>query len=247
MDESFIRENLPNEFWETNNFIKWNYEMEFSCKESGCLEDDYCRCGKIENLQCDEINIFEFSKLIYDKLNRSSKNTKRKIGILNILNNFDYKTINLYFINRLLSINKIWSCNMWTCDIKNGYYGQELGKISIIVHVYDSLISQLVELFSLENLEEKVEHSLKLEYGWLREDLKNKTYEVLKIKKTDLKFPESGHKLKVETKNLDFLKNTDLDIPKGIAIKCGENYKLVDGHHRVTADNKDYITLIIAK
>lgn len=247
MDRDFINENLPNEFWEVNFFIKWNYEMQFSCKESGCFEDDYCRCGKIEKLECEEINIFEFGKFIYEQLNKNSKNTKRKIGILNILNNFDYKSINLYFIIRLLSINKIWSSNNWTCEIKNGYYGQELGVIKIVEDVYESLVNQIIELFSFESLQEKIEHSLRLEYGWVREDLKNKDFDVMKIKKSDLLFPESGHKLKVETKNLDFLKKIELDIPKGIAIKCGENYKLVDGHHRVTADNKDSITLIIAK
>ena len=247
MDEEHINERFKNEFWEENLFIKYNYKMTFSCKETGCLEDDYCRCAQIEQLECEEINIFEFANYIYNTLHPNFKNINRKISILNILHDYDYKIVNLYFIIRLLSINKLWSLNNWTCEVKNGYYGQELGIIKIIDDVFFKLRKELFELFSKDSLKEKVEHSLLLEYQWIRDDISDKSFEIMTIPKPQLIFPEKTHHLRVQSKNLDYLKKCKIDLPLGIAINRGDSFYLVDGYHRAITNDKDSITLIIAK
>jgi hypothetical protein len=247
MNESEVIERFTNEFWEGNGFIKFAYQSKFSCNENGCFEDDHCRCSKIENLECVDINIFELANHIYRILHPFQKNINRKISILNILHGFDYKSINLYFIIRLLTINKLYLNSNWTCKIDNGYYGQELGIINIIGDVFFKLRRDIFELFNKDSLKEKVEHSLILEYGWLIDELRNKTYHIETISKSQLVYPEKTHHLRVQSKNIDYLKKCKFDLPSGIAIKRGDYFYLVDGYHRTTANEKDSITLIIAK
>jgi hypothetical protein len=247
MDEGHIIERFENQFWQENSFIRYKYKTSFSCIESGCHEDDYCRCAIIEDLECDEINLFEFGNYIFNILHPSTKNINRKINILNIVQDYDYKKVNLYFIIRLLTINKLWSFNNWTCKIENGYYGQELGFIKIIDDIFFKLRKEIIELFNKDSIKEKVEHSLILEYQWLRNDLSGKSYEIQTVPKSKLIFPEKTHHLRVQSKNLDYLKNCKVDLPSGIVIQKGDNYYLVDGYHRAIAHDKDLITLIIAK
>lgn len=193
------------------------YDTYYECHTgSSCCDNDYCRCGVIQNAEIKETpEISSIVKLFGNKL----------------------KEIDKYCIDRILTINNVWDPDKYDICIRPGYYGEEI---------------DFVKLKNAEKIEEKTEKVLRLktnaakikailieEYDFFINCLEGKRFKITNIKKSEIK--SKPHKL--DKKMFEIYE--DYDLPRGICIKKGEFYELIDGFHRVASATKENIKIIL--
>lgn len=229
--------------------IDYNYNTQYSCEYSGCDEEGICRCGMI----CDEhINSIEVDAIvgdIYAEYFDNSLSTKRNNNINSIIFGIT-KEIDLYTIDRVLRHFKIWETNNWEMEIEGGYYGQEMGDITLIDSVAKEIESHLDIVFSIDDLSGRIEYLLGLEYGHLLPELTGCKYEVIEVDKKDIIFGSEGHYEKVKYKKLDHYLDPKYHGIRGIVLlkerKAGNQWRLLDGYHRCASTQKDKVKVLKA-
>ncbi len=217
----------------------------YSCESYGCEEEGICRCAQIDHVQIISVDLQILSQELFKRIFDKSKKTFRDNKITEILYGFNPDLINLYCIDRILSINKLWDESNWQPIISSGYYGEELADLVIKPPLFENINEQFTEVFDLESLEDKILYLLKLEYGSVLDSLKDRKFEILQINTIDLIFGQKSHFTKVKNKNVDYYKNYSL--PRGLAIESKGKYRVIDGYHRLTSINYDKVTLFVAK
>lgn len=194
--------------------IDYDYTPEYNCEDYDCNESGICRCGQIHDAQIK-------SEVAIDQL----------LGYIDVGD----KLIDRYCAERILTINKVWEPDNWFIDICNGYYGQEIDGIYLEGGVQDNIESQLEDILKLKSNREKLEYVLNLEYGFLLPELAGKTYRVINICPSEIEYGNGYHKKVV---NIERYKNYDL--PRGVVLKNGDRYRLIDGYHRVKVAGKTF-------
>jgi len=224
----------------TNNFrsLEYHYNTEYSCEESGCNEEGICRCSRIIDECISHVNMIDLSDEIYSEFIGLDKSGIRESKISTIL--YGGKEVDLYCINRILSINKAYLPENWSVGVEGGYYGDEIGDISLDYAIFNKVFKQCEELFSLSNLSDKLEFVLSLEYDKILDSLKGKEYELIEISKADISFNKlnPNHLKLVNKKNLSHYDSNQYNLPRGIVRKSGNLYKIIDGFHRIIGFDK---------
>jgi hypothetical protein len=230
-------------FWSS---IIWDYDSIYNCKSYGCEEEGICRCREIVNHRVVDVNFKTIVYGIYSQYSDNSKLSKRNNKIDQILGDIN-EDINLYTIDRILRINKLYLNENWRFNITDGYYGQEIDEVVIIQNVAEKIAEQLNTAFSILNFTKRIEYILQLEYGYLLEQLKDKNYSILEVNRDDILFGNESHLTKLSTKNLDHYSDKKYSLIRGIAIQKGDKYKIIDGYHRCFKSENKTIKLLIAK
>jgi len=224
-----------------NNFnhyiIELDYHTEYSCEDSGCYED-ICRCGRINDIRIISIDFNKLVDMIYDSLtDYNSKAGKRQQRISQLL--YGGEVVDKYCINRIITKYKLYKTCNWTIQVDGGYYGDEIGNITINQVIFDLVKSECQKLMELETISEKIKLVLSLEYGYLLPDLGNKDFEIIRISKSDIDFKSLNQnhiKLVNEEKSVNGLNHYNsffYHLPRGVVRKIGNQFKIVDGFHRI--------------
>lgn len=224
-----------------NNFnqyiIELDYHTEYSCEDSGCYED-ICRCGRINDIRIISIDFNKLVDMIYDSLtDYNSKAGKRQQRISQLL--YGGEVVDKYCINRIITKYKLYETCNWTIQVDGGYYGDEIGNITINQIIFDLVKSECQKLMELETISEKIKLVLSLEYGYLLTDLGNKDFEIIRISKSDIDFKSLNQnhiKLVNEEKSVNGLSHYNsffYHLPRGVVRKIGNQFKIVDGFHRI--------------
>jgi hypothetical protein len=89
---------------------------------------------------------------------------------------------------------------------------------------------------SLETLKDKIDYVLKLEYGFILDEIKDKDYQVVTIDSNDLDFGQDKHYKNVLHKTLDYYSDREYlrGSIRGIAYWDSGKWRVVDGYHRLT-------------
>jgi DNA-directed RNA polymerase subunit N (RpoN/RPB10) len=201
-----------------------NYESHTDYSDHGDC-DGICRCGRIVGCDIQIDNLLSISHLI------SNIVKKKKI--------MDDNEINRYCIDRILVINKLYDNNYYEWSATNGYYGQEIDTIYVDDNTAYIVDQQLLKLSKLKTIKSKIEFILKLEYNQILPILQNRTWKIQKIHKSKLKINNGEYFKKI---NVSLLPT---ELPLGIVIKDGDFFKLIDGHHRISSNNKDHFKVIV--
>ena len=227
--------------------INYDYRTRYSCDDSGC--DMICRCGTIYD---EHINSIDFDAIVgevYSEYFDNSISTKRDNSINAIIFGIT-KEIDLYTIDRVLRHFKIWENNNWLLKVEGGYYGQEMGDITLIDSVAEQIESNLDIAFSIEDLSGRIEYLLGLEYGELLSVLDGRKYEIIEVDKKDIIFDSDGHYEKVKYKKLDHYLDSNYNGIRGIVLlkerKVGDQWRLLDGYHRCVSTQKDKVKVLKA-
>jgi len=229
--------------------IDYDYNTQYSCEDSGCNEEGICRCGMI----CDEhINSIEVDVIvgdIYAEYFDNSISTKRDNSINAILFGIT-KEVDLYTIDRIVRHFKLWESHNWKMVIEGGYYGQEMGGITLTSLVAKEVESHLDIAFSIDDLSGRIEYLLGLEYGHLLPELVGCKYEIIEVNKEDIIFGSDGHYEKVKYKKLNHYLDPKYHGIRGVVIlkerKVGDQWRLIDGYHRCTSTQKDKVKVLRA-
>ena len=228
----------------------YNYHTEHSCESSGCYDEGICRCGQIEDTYVNSVNLSSLTREIYFQfIPENVKSRKRETRISEIL--YGGPIVDQYCIYRILVINKAFDTSYWEVNICGGYYGQEIDDVTIDASILFKINEQCEKLFQLETLSEKLRYVLELEYGFLLDDVKDCEFELISIYKNHIDFKKlnQNHINNVKMEDLSHYNISNYDLPRGIVRGEIDNYKVIDGFHRIIAsdDKNSFVVFRVIK
>jgi hypothetical protein len=224
--------------------INFSYERKFNCPVyylDSCVESS-CRCSYIDNIVINNINFNKIVSIIYDFFYDKSMQTKRFFKLNFILNNIDSK-IEMYVIQRICSIYKLWSEQSYIPNIEDSYYGKNIKGFKIKEEIIYIVNEKIKEISSIYSLEEKVYKLLELEYGYILPNIKNKKMKLIKLNKYEITYPNKEYYTKLSSNPLENYDN--FNGIHGVVYKDSTNYYLVDGYNRISSTNKKNINVIL--
>lgn len=231
------------------NFIyhtDYDYNDYRDCESYGCDEEGICRCGTIDDAHVISVKIPPMVNEIYENYFDNSLSTKRNSTINTILGGVS-KEIDIYTIDRILRINKVYEPSNWEVQVCGGYYGQEIDDVILDDSIAKKIEDQLDKAFSIIDLSERVEYLLMLEYGKILPELKDSKYSVETHERDSIIFGSDEHYRKVNTKSLDHYSDKNYTGIRGVALYKVDKLRLIDGYHRSSASENRTIKLVIAR
>lgn len=230
--------------------FRYNTEYDYSdyrdCSAHGCDDEGICRCGTIEDAHVVSVNIPSMVNEIHANYFDNTLATKRNSTINNILGGVS-KEIDIYTIDRILRINKVYDPSNWDVQVCGGYYGQEIDDVVLEDSIAQKIETQLEEAFSLIDLTERIEYLLMLEYGSILPELKGCNYSIETIERDSIIFGSDKHYRKVNTKELKHYSDKAYTGIRGIALVKNDKFRLIDGYHRSSTSENRIIQLLIAR
>lgn len=240
--------NIINKDYKYDSIVDYDYGVENSCEESGCNDEGICRCGVIVDAKITKVNIELFTDTIYSSYYGDDKASKRDAQINTVLFGTG-KELDIYTIDRILRIHKVWESYNWNIEVVGGYYGQEIDGVTLDETVRQKIESCVNTALEISEFDKRIEYLLNLEYGYILPELEGCKYSIVDIPKSEIKIGSDGHSKKVESKNLSHYK--DYNGIKGVVLlsgkKHGKPYRLIDGYHRVTSTNTRNVRVIKAE
>ncbi len=224
--------------------VSYNYETSYSCEESGCSEEGICRCGIIYDESINSVDLNKISDRLYNYIFDKSLSTKRN----NIINSVLYGVtdeIEKYTIDRILRSNKIWDKSIWEIVVGGGYYGQEVSSVNLRHDIVEKLESDLETAFDISDLNKRIEFLLKLENGWILDEIKGLKYTIQEIDRDDLIFGNLEHYKRVQREDLDFYSDKNYKGIRGIVKKNGDRWKIIDGYHRISKSENRKVKVLV--
>jgi len=206
-----------------------DYSVDYPC-DGECTLTSICRCLKIINQRVSKVDISILSHRFFKDIFLNDRDMKIK----SILFDSDSSEIELYFINRILSINKVWMSEEWEVIVENSYYGEEVTEISLNEILFTKVLEQCKKVFSLVSIDEKVKFVLELEYKELPNFIKSSSFRLIEIDRSKINPTNQKHLESVSEKDLSFYSEKSYDVPRGIVKKNGDVYTIIDGYHRIS-------------
>lgn len=236
--------NIINKDYKYDSIVDYDYDVENSCDESGCNDEGICRCSVIVDTEIKKVNIELFTDTIYSSYYGDDKASKRDAKINTVLFGTG-KELDIYTIDRILRIHKVWEPYNWTIEVVGGYYGQEINGVFLDETLRQKLEHCINTALSIDSFDKRVEYLLKLEYGYILPELEGCKYSIAEIFRNDVQLGSINHYKKVEFENLDHYKN--YNGIRGVVLFDGMKYRLIDGYHRMLSTNLSYIKVIKAE
>jgi hypothetical protein len=228
------KEMLKNDYYAP----QYDYNTEYSCEESGCHEEGICRCGRINDAHVESVDLSHLTIEIYDQLVPSnSKSKKRDSRISQLL--YGGELIDKYCIYRILSINKVWNTDLWEVNTSGGYYGDEVDNVTLDISTLSKVSTQCSKVFEFTTLRDKLLYVIELEYGFVLDEIKDCDFELVTIYKNHIDFKKlnQNHIKNVKMEDLSHYSEDKYDLPRGIVRGEIDNYKIIDGFHRIIASD----------
>ncbi len=229
------------------NCVDYDYNTSRDCETSGYC-DSICRCSKIVDIKIESVNLSSLTEEIYSQLEPSSKKSKkRNLKLANLLYGGD--TVDKYCINRILTAHKAWDENYWNVGVENGYYGEEIGEVTIDTGLIAKISNDVDAMYKLETLTDKIKYVVNLEYGYLNNTIANAEFELIAIFKNDIEFKKlnQNHINDIKSKDTSYYNDENYYYPKGIVKKSGNMYKIIDGFHRILTSESKKIEVFCIK
>ena len=229
-----------------------NYNLSYYCESWGCEQEGICRCGTINDQCISDIDINRMVELIHYDLFGEDRSSKREDKLNQILNGYG-KDFNIYTIDRILRINKVYRPDNWDIEVQSGYYGQEIGEVTVKEDLAKKLEDLINRALSIEDMNDRINFLLMLEYGSIHPKLIDVNYSIIEIdkdliiygsqsnKKSALKEIQNSLKYHYDD-NYNRLKSNNI---KGIVIPEGDRWRLIDGYHRCLSTSKKMIKVIV--
>lgn len=228
-------------------FIDYDYEIELNCS-SECNIDPIstCRCSKITNVSINDIDLPKICNEIYKIYFSDDKINERDYKLKKIIYGYD-KQFDVYIIDRIIRFYQLWNRDSYDITIFNGYYGEEIESIVIKTNISSRISSKIEEVLKLDSIKKRLESLLDMEYGYIIPEMIDKEYEIKVISKSKIHFGNKKHHNSVKEKPLEFYSDRNYNGIRGIVYQDGEDYRVIDGYHRIHTTNKTDILLINVK
>ena len=127
------------------------YNTNYDCNSFGCDEERICRCGEIQDAEITNINITKIVDVIYEDIfGPVDKASIRDSKLSYLLEGFG-KEMDLYTIDRILRKYKVYDTSNWEIETVSGYYGQEIGDVTIKTDLAKKLEEKIFEALKKTN------------------------------------------------------------------------------------------------
>jgi len=225
--------------------VKLSYDVEHHCDEYGCNEEGICRCSVISNAQVTKVRFSDINQEIFDEYRDNSLLTRRNTKLNSLLYNITYNT-DWYTVNRILVANKLYLPEVWDVDVFDGYYGQEIGEVTINTEVVKKIDSEITKALEILDLQKRIEYLLTIEYGGVLPELKNCKWDEIEVERDKLYFGNSRHRDNVLSKELDHYSDNFYKGIRGIVVNKFGGYQVIDGYHRCLASKSSTVKVLRA-
>ena len=212
--------------------LDYDYDTNRDCSAHGCDDEGICRCSSIENAKVISIRIPSVVNEIYANYFDNTLSTKRNSTINTILGGVT-KEIDIYTIDRILRINKAYEPTNWEIQVCGGYYGEEIDDVILEDFIARKIEDELDKAFDIIDLTKRIEYLLELEYGHILPDLQGLKYSIEMVERDSIIFGSDEHYRKVNTESLDYYSDKNYSGIRGIVVKSGDKWRIVDGYHRI--------------
>ena len=227
--------------------ITYRHYGDYSCKESGCDDEGICRCFSITSVEIESVDVKNITDKIFTELypDENKAQHKRERKLTSLIFDYDIDLINRYCIHRILSINKVWDKDNWTPRWSGGYYGDEVDSIELLDSVYSKILFDIDTMIEMDGIEDKINYVLALEYGYIIDNIKGKSYTSEIVDKEDLVFGQENHLRKVSKNKYDYYSDSHYrDIPRGVAYFDNGKWRVIDGYHRLNETKFPKVNII---
>lgn len=222
---------LPRDYKNRFNFefnVDLDYDWELGDEhETECEEEGICRCGKIKNVQIEQLNFHELVNKIINSLSYGfyTRKGKRYHKGKNYLTELDY-----YAIQRICTLYGLYDKNNYEIDVGNGYYGEEVNGVFLSLDDDANIQKHIIHVLNefQDSPIQKIFYLLELEYKFILDDLKQvSNYEIMSFN------PKYLGRNNVEINRIkrnreEYIYPQDFKYPIGIVY----NDRLIDGHNR---------------
>lgn len=206
------------------NFNWSGVRIDYDTDTSDCTDEcSYCSHSRIENTEIRSINVMEMAHDIYSG---------------------ESSVVNKYCIDRIfaLHIKEITNKNNWNIKVGDGYYGEEINGVCLDDDLANIIQGEIDHVTNLKSVEDKINWLLMAEYGFILDELQGKKYRFITVKKSDLTYNQDYRK-KIDNKYASQY-DEHYKLARGICVKKGDRYRLIDGYHRTSQIAEDK-TLIL--
>jgi hypothetical protein len=212
--------------------LEYDYQESRNCSQAGCYEDGICRCSTIDSIEIEEVP--SSMELVFNVIGPQAYILRGKPAL--------EKVRVAYALERALGRAELDTADFYA-GTQAGYYGQEIGKVTIDSSEAKQKIKDTLRNVSFAANKNTVNQLLKNEYGYLLPRLKNKDYQLEQIEISKLDFPQKNHLASLDPQAIERYKIDTGDsfsgwrakVPRGVVEKDGNVYKVIDGYHRLTA------------
>jgi len=192
--------------WRHSEVIQYDYNNEYNCLNSCC--DSICRCGVITDIELSKFN----TNVMISQITSGIEND-----------------ILVYCIDRIIRLQKLTEdCfQLHTCG---GYYGEEIDGLHLDEY-HEKIISDNLSKLKEISDADRIKLVLTLEYGHLLDVLVDTSSAMIhNIDINNISFQEVYRK-KIDTSENYY--DEKFQLPRGIFIAKGNEFRLIDGYHRV--------------
>lgn len=216
-----------------DKMTNFKYDVDYDFDDEVChnfdCDHEYGRCRTIENIRFNSVDI---PNIMSRFIGGSQK------GKSPLVDDVFLK----YALYRVMVHSQLWNDGLWETYPVGGYYGEEMGPVTLDSQMIAKFNAFIVNNKSLSD-NEKIRNALIVEYGYILEALEGKDLNnIKKVKIDDIHFGQKDHYVKINIKEAEqyYSGYENLELPFGICIDEGDGkYRLIDGYHRVAyAKNK---------
>lgn len=218
--EPWYSDNTINVSYDWHYAVEIEYDIETHCAEIDEDPDDYCRCGTIENARV--AKDVDVNKLIKT---RFSKESLKK------------NTIGVYIYDRILRKVGLRKED-FSIKIIGGYYGEEIDGVYLKEDKLNRMREYFYTFVDMPDDMEKVRFTLNLEYGHILDCLKHENLRcyVQNVSLNDIEAYNKDYMRKIDDASMFY--GEDYLLPRGILLKTGNKFRIIDGYHRVNEAKK---------
>jgi hypothetical protein len=225
-------------------YCEYDYDRHNDCEKHGC--GYICRCGEITNAKvtkAPDVIDAVVSRYIESQKpkRRTAKGLAHQFGVaekdLVWADVKEQVLTDAYFIERLYSLAGFYDKDMFEVEIQSGYYGQEIE--GVYFNKEEEVLAKVDSLIGM-SLSEKVEFILIEEYGHLLDRCKNLTWHLRIVDRCFIKTPNEYYakgRNKIE-------RYANYPLIKAVTTYEDGFYKVVDGYHRLAADDSEQIKIL---
>jgi hypothetical protein len=206
--------------------INFEYCIDCETNRGSCTEhcESICRCTKIDPT-ITSVNL----SAIADKLMKHMKNK----------NVFPKKTTieQEYAVDRLVRIHKMYEPEIYHIFVVGGYYGEEIGEITMNEDVLNEFAKDANKIAKIKNTKDIMRFLLEKEYGYLLDCLKDKVWTIEEVALDSIILGQKDHYKKRDKKIVKQYVDDPVDrkFPIGVVVEDSGRFRLIDGYHRYAA------------